>query len=274
MNKKLILTLTALPIAACFSSNKAPPLDKSEDKTWKLVWADEFDTDGLPDSDKWNYDVGGEGWGNNEKQFYTERRIENAYVKDGYLSIAARKEDWEDNRYTSARLVTKGKQAWTHGRFEIRAKIPGGRGSWPAIWMLPVDWNLGSGDWPDVGEIDIMEHVGHDKGTIHFSAHSKDYQWQKGTQKTATTLLPDACETFHTYSAEWDEHSIKGFIDNVLYFEYENENKGWSKWPYTQDFYIILNVAVGGEWGEVKGIDDDAFPQTMEIDFVRVYQED
>ena len=249
------------------SSDASPPVI-----SWTLVWSDEFDYEGLPDSSKWSYDVGGDGWGNRERQFYTEARLENARVSNGILTIEARKEKWEDNEYTSARLVTRGKQAWTYGRFEIRAKVPEGLGTWPAIWMLPVEWNQGNGLWPDVGEIDIMEHVGYEVGTVHASAHSRDYQWQKGTQKTATTQVPDATSAFHTYSLEWDEKAIRAFVDDRLYFVYENEGEGWTKWPYTQDFYLLLNVAVGGEWGEAKGLDADCFPQRMEVDFVRVYR--
>jgi beta-glucanase (GH16 family) len=139
---------------------------------WQLVWSDEFNYSGLPDRSKWGYDVGGHGWGNKELQYYTERRKENARVENGHLIIEARRDGSESNEYTSARLVSKGKGDWTYGRFEVRAKLPSGRGTWPAIWMLPSVKSYGGGGWPDNGEIDIMEHVGFDPNVIHGSAHT------------------------------------------------------------------------------------------------------
>ena len=262
-----IIYLAALKSALIAS---AATLDSTDE--WTLIWSDEFEYEGNPNSEKWAYDVGGNGWGNKESQFYTKDRRENARVENGNLIIEARKEDWEGRNYTSARLVTRDKAAWTYGRFEIKAKLPNGRGTWPAIWLLPVDWNLGSKLWPDVGEIDIMEHVGHDPGVIHASAHSKTYQWQKGTQKTGTVKVSDASEAFHVYALEWTETNIKAYVDNKQYFHYENEGKGWEAWPYQRDYYLILNIAVGGLWGRVKGIDDEAFPQQLLIDYVRIYQ--
>ncbi|MDQ8181867.1 glycoside hydrolase family 16 protein [Pelagicoccus sp. SDUM812005] len=258
----LLLLCAASAMTGCTAS----------EEDWTLVWSDEFETDGLPDSQKWTYDVGGHGWGNKELQYYTEAEAKNARVEDGILIIEAHKENHEGSDYTSARLVTRETQSWTYGRFEIRARLPEGRGTWPAIWMLPVDWNLGSGKWPDVGELDIMEHVGYEVGTVHASAHSKAYQWQAGTQKTATVSVPDATEAFHTYSLEWDETEVKAFVDGELFFTFQNEGKGWESWPYQRDYYLLLNVAVGGLWGAAKGIDEDRFPQRMEVDYVRVYQ--
>jgi len=251
-----------------------PPEPPKPDRAWKLVWSDEFDRDGLPDPARWAYDVGGHGWGNRERQYYTESRPENARVEDGRLIIEARREAWEGCDYTSARLVTRGRAAWTYGRFEIRAKLPAGRGSWPAIWMLPVEWTLGTGKWPDVGEIDIMEHVGHEPGVIHASAHSRDHQWQNGTQKTATVVVPDATTAFHTYVLEWEPDVLRAYVDDRLYFVCPNEGRGWRSWPYDRDFYLLLNIAVGGVWGGVEGIDDASLPWRMEVDYVRVYQRD
>src|SRR5215203_2246485 len=148
----------------------------------KLVWSDEFDKNGLPDSTKWNYDVGGDGWGNNELQYYTSKRKENARVDSGLLIIEARKEDMKGNKYTSARLVSKGKGDWTYGRFEIKARLPKGVGTWPAIWMLGSATPL---EWPDDGEIDIMEHVGFDPGVVHASIHTRLYNHVQATQRTA-----------------------------------------------------------------------------------------
>ena len=242
------------------------------DKEYQLVWSDEFEYSGLPDSSKWDYDTEGNdaGWGNNESQFYTTKRIENAQVENGILNITARLEDYKNRKYTSARLITKAD--WQYGRFETRAKLPAGRGTWSAIWMMPGGWTFNDGNWPDIGEFDIMEHVGHDAGMIHASAHSKDYQWQKGTQQTDTLRIDDATETFHTYTWEWTPDLVRAYVDDQLYFEYENEGLGETKWPYDKPFYLILNVAVGGAWGSLQGIDDDVFPQTMEVDYVRVYQ--
>lgn len=239
---------------------------------YKLVWNDEFDDSGLPDSSKWAYDTEGNefGWGNNEAQYYTTKNIKNAHVNNGVLNITALKDSFENKAYTSARLISK--SDWQYGRIEVHAKLPAGRGTWAAIWMMPQDWTYKVGNWPNVGEFDIMEHVGHDAGVIHASAHSKDYQWQKGTQKTATMLVEKATEEFHTYTWEWEADVVKAYVDDSLYFEYINEGLGKNKWPYEKPFYLILNVAIGGAWGALEGIDNEAFPQTMEIDYVRVYQ--
>ena len=246
--------------------------DRTGPAGWELVWHDEFDQAGAPDPSKWGYDVGGKGWGNRELQFYTDDRRENARVEDGHLVIEARREKWENCDYTSARLVTKGRQDWTSGRFEIRARLPAGRGTWPAIWMLPTVWDLGNGLWPDNGEIDIMEHVGHDPGVVHASTHSRQHQWRNGTQRTATVPVPDAATAFHTYALEWEADEIRMFIDDLHYFTSRREGGDWTSWPFFRPFYLLLNVAIGGDWGAVKGIDNDALPQRMVVDYVRVYQ--
>ena len=245
---------------------------KTDGKDWQLVWSDEFNGRGLPDSTKWTYDTEGNsaGWGNNEKQFYTIARKENASVENGKLTITAIKEDFEGKKFTSARLVPK--TAWQYGRIEVRAKLPNGRGTWPAIWMMPGGWSFKDGNWPDIGEIDIMEHVGYDLNVIHASAHSKDYQWRASTQKTAVIKVPDVTENFHNYILEWSHDVMKAYVDDSCYFVYKNEGLGVSKWPYDKPFYLILNLAVGGDWGNIKGIDENAFPQTMEVDYVRVYK--
>ncbi len=257
---------------ACSPNPRTEVLTPTAADGWAFVWGDEFDYEGLPDSTKWSYATGGHGWGNQELQFYTERRLENARVADGRLLVTAGRELWNDNQYTSVRLISRGRGDFMYGRFEIRARLPDGRGTWPAIWMMPSDWEFASGGWPDVGEMDIVEHVGHDIGVIHASAHSRDYQWQKGTQKTGTVKVLDATTTFHTCALEWSSDVIRALVDDSLYFEYENEGLGWTKWPYDKPFYLIRNIAVGGAWGGAQGVDEEAFPQTMEIDFVRVYQ--
>ena len=245
---------------------------RAENAEWKLVWSDEFDRDGLPDPQRWSYDLGGHGWGNAELQFYTENRRENARVENGHLVIEARREAWEGMDYTSARLVTKGKGDWTYGRFVIRAKVPAGRGTWPAIWMLPTVWNLGNGGWPDNGEIDIMEHVGHNVGVVHASTHTQAHQWPKKTQRTGTIDVPDASEAFHDYVLEWDAEEIRVSVDDRHYFTSRKNGGDWTSWPFFRDFHLVLNVAVGGHWGGEKGVDPAVFPQRMEIDYVRVYQ--
>ncbi|RYG03551.1 MAG: glycoside hydrolase family 16 protein [Chitinophagaceae bacterium] len=235
----------------------------------KQVWADEFEYTGLPDSTKWNYDVGGEGWGNQELQYYTASKAENARVENGHLIIEARKEKKGSNEYTSARLVTKGKGDWQYGRVEVRAKLPKGRGTWPAIWMLASTTPL---KWPDDGEIDIMEHVGYDQGFVHGSVHTKKYNHIIGTQKTNKTFVDDVSEAFHVYSVEWNKERADIAIDGKVFFTFTNENTGKDAWPLENKFYLLLNIAVGGGWGGQKGVDPDIYPVRMEVDYVRVFQ--
>lgn len=235
-----------------------------------LVWADEFDRDGLPDPARWSYDVGGHGWGNKEPQFYTEKRLENARVEGGHLVIEARKEAWQGAPYTSARLVTKGKGDWAYGRIEVRAQLPRGRGSWPAIWMLATTKDRMR--WPDDGEIDIMEHVGFDHGVVHGSVHTKAYHHSIGTQKTAKLTVPDVSEAFHVYAIDWTRERIRFFIDDREYFQFARESDDAKVWPFDGPFHLLLNVAVGGNWGGQKGIDESTLPYRMRVDYVRVYQ--
>lgn len=262
MHRLAAILLSAVLLTACAGTHPTHP-GKS------LVWSDEFDSTGLPDPNKWNYDVGGHGWGNNELQYYTSARLENARVENGHLVIEARKESIGSNPYTSARLVTKGKGDWTYGRIDVRAKLPKGVGTWPAIWMLGSTTPL---KWPDDGEIDIMEHVGYDQGVIHASVHCKKYYHSIGTQKTATIAVPDCSEAYHVYSLEWDAESVNMLIDNKPYFNFKNEHSGHDAWPFDKPFHLLLNIAVGGGWGGQKGVDAAVFPQKMEIDYVRVYQ--
>ncbi|HPE33830.1 MAG TPA: glycoside hydrolase family 16 protein [Bacteroidales bacterium] len=272
IKKNIIFFTLVLVIAGCNTIPAGDEENQDSGKKLRLVWQDEFNYTGLPDSDKWDYDTAGNdaGWGNNEVQYYSRANRENAWVDNGRLKIVALKKTFGEKNFTSARLLSKSN--WKYGRIEVNAKVPKGRGTWSAIWMMPGDWSFYDGNWPDVGEIDIMEHVGHETGIIHASAHSKDYQWQKGTQKTAVINVPDASESFHTYALEWDAEVMKISVDDSIYFVYENEKAGESKWPYDKSFYLIMNIAVGGAWGAMKGIDTSAFPQTMEIDWVRVFQ--
>ncbi len=254
---------------------------------WKLVWSDEFDKPGQPDPAKWNYE---EGFiRNNEAQYYTRARPENARVENGMLIIEARKERFANSRYqpgapessrggrgrefaeyTSASLTTRGKASWTYGRIEVRAKLPPGRGTWPAIWMLGT--NTAQVGWPAGGEIDLMEFVGFDPGLIHANVHTKKYNHVKNNGKGSQIHTADACEAFHVYALEWNAERLDFFVDNQKYFTYSNEGSGTDAWPFDKDQYLILNLAIGGAWGGAKGIDERCFPQRYYIDYVRVYQ--
>jgi beta-glucanase (GH16 family) len=201
------------------------------------------------------------------------KRLENCRIEEGMLIIEARKENWEEKNYTSTRLVSRNKGDWTYGRFEIRAALPSGRGTWPAIWMLATDWTYGNGGWPANGEIDIMEYVGYNPGKVHASIHTQKYYHSIGTQKTAVTNVADAEKAFHVYALEWTPEQIDIFVDSTKYFTFKNEGKGWEYWPFDKNFFLLLNIAVGGNWGGQQGVDDSIFPQRLLIDYVRVYKE-
>ena len=258
------------------SSSSLPTSTVVEEVAYDFVWQDEFDYVGLPDSTKWGYDAGGSGWGNNELQYYTANDLDNAKVENGNLIITARKEVMQNNQYTSARLVTRGKGDFLYGRMESRAKLPTGRGTWPAIWMLPTDWEYGG--WPTSGEIDIMEHVGYDPNVVHATIHTDTYNHSKGTQVGRSMTLEDVFETYHEYAIEWEPGVIRAYIDDILYatfaFNTDDIADGPSHlaWPFDKDFHFIFNIAVGGNWGGVQGVNPDAFPTSMTVDYVRVYQ--
>lgn len=239
-------------------------------QTYDLVWSDEFDYSGLPDEAKWNYDVGGSGWGNQELQYYTSKRLQNARVEDGKLIIAAIRESYSGLDYTSARLITKYKGDWLYGKIEISAKLPAGRGTWPAIWMLPTDWEYGG--WPSSGEIDIMEHVGYDEGVVHATVHTEAFNHTIGTQVGSTIQIDDATSAFHVYAMEWTPVKMDFFVDGTKYFTFNKNSDDYKKWPFNKRFHLLLNIAVGGSWGGSQGVDVYAFPTQMEIEFVRVYQ--
>lgn len=232
-----------------------------------LVFQDEFKGKTI-DSTKWGFDVGGHGFGNEELQYYTKNRKENARVEDGKLIIEARKEKWEDNDYTSAKLITHKTFPFQYGSIEVRAKLPKGKGTWPAIWMLSADIKK----WPDDGEIDIMEHVGYNEGWIHASVHTKKYNHIKGTQKTDTIFVKDAAEKFHVYRADWTPKKIEMYVDNQKYFTYNKSEDSNDAWPFDRPFYLILNQAVGGLWGGKHGVDATVYPQKMTVDYVRIYK--
>ena len=238
----------------------------------KLVWADEFTKPGLPDSTKWSYDVGGSGWGNHELQFYTKNRPENARVENGHLIIEARKEPYQGNQYTSARLLTQHTATWTYGRFEARLKLPDGRGTWPAFWMLGQ--RVATVGWPLGGEIDIMEHVGFDQGEVHGTIHSEAYNHRKGTQKGRHTTVATAATAFHVYAIDWTADRIDFYVDDLKYNSVNRAELGSTEaqWPFVNPFFLLLNLAVGGDWGGQKGVDETIWPRRLEVDYVRVYQ--
>jgi beta-glucanase (GH16 family) len=238
----------------------------------KLIWSDEFNGTGLPDTTKWSYDLTDGcpklcGWGNNENQYYTNR-LENNRQLGGNLIIEARNEKMGTRDYTSTRLVTKNKGDWKYGRIEVRAKLPKGQGIWPAIWMLSTDWKYGG--WPTSGEIDIMEHVGHIPDTIFSSLHTENFNWIKGTQSTNGVYCSSFSDSFHTYALDWDANQTTFLLDNKPFHTFHNTKKGEKDWPFDQPFHLILNIAVGGNWG--GRVDDTIFPQQMLVDWVRVYQ--
>ena len=241
----------------------------------KLVWADEFDGSGLPDSTKWSYDVGDGcpnlcGWGNNELQYYTDARVENARLENGHLVIEARREPWANRAYTSARLVSKHKGDWTYGRVDIRLKVAEGLGTWSAAWMLPTDWAYGG--WPKSGEIDIMEQVGYSPDSVFGTVHTEAFNHIAGTQVGKGLHDTTLSSRFHTYSIVWDEERIQFLMDDKPYHTFNNKREGSAAWPFDKDFHMILNLAVGGNWGGRKGVDETIWPRQMLIDYVRVYQ--
>lgn len=246
-----------------------PHKKNKKKKKWKLTWSEEFNYTGLPDSTKWAYDTGGHGWGNNELQYYTVASPKNVEVSNGTLKINALKEEMQGNRFTSARLVTRGKADFTYGKIEIRAKLPPGRGLWPAIWMLGN--NINTVDWPECGEIDIMEHVGFEKDSVFGTVHTKSYNHVIGTQKTKKAFIKDPYSSFHVYSIEWTPEKMDFLLDGKLFNHFANEHKTVSEWPFDFPFYLVLNIAIGGNLGGMKGLDENVFPATMEVDYVRVY---
>jgi beta-glucanase (GH16 family) len=241
----------------------------------RLVWQDEFNGNGI-DAAKWSFDTARNktGWYNGELQYYSAGRPENLRLANGLLTIAARHEtlnsapDWGGQRYTSARIISKG-AGWTYGFYEIRAKLPCARGTWPAIWMLPTDLKK----WPDDGEIDIMEQVGAEPNLIYASLHTGLFNHVLKTQRSAQRLVPTSCSAFHRYQLDWRPDSITIGVDDRGILRVRNDQPGGKgAWPFNVPFHMILNLAIGGDWAGAKGIDDAALPQRMVIDYVRVWQ--
>jgi beta-glucanase (GH16 family) len=230
----------------------------------------------MPDESKWNHEVRGPGWVNNELQNYTNRRSENVRIENGILILEARRDYFGGHEYSSSRINTAGKADITYGRVAVRARVPDGRGTWPAIWMMPTcseatGWN-GCGDWPNAGEIDLMEHVGFDPNRVHFTIHCEAYNFRDNTQMTRSTPMPSATSEFHDYVLVWNENMIEMGIDGRVFFRYDNPGTGRSTWPFNMPFHLIMNVAVGGTWGAQEGVDPNVFPKRLEVDYVRFYE--
>ena len=269
--KKAIIGLASVAMVATMSLstiNVSPVKGATTSST--LVWSDEFNGNSI-DASKWGFEIGtgSNGWGNNEQQYYTNR-TDNAYVADGALHIRAKKEAYGGKNYTSARLNTNGKFTFTYGYVEARLALPSSQGIWPAFWMLGA--NYATDVWPKCGEIDIMENVGYDPDTIVGSSHTEKYNHAIGTQKNAKIACTDCYKAFHVYALEWEEDEYRLYVDDQLYFTFKNEGTGYEVWPYDKRFHILLNLAIGGNWGGQKGIDDSLFPHVFEIDYVRVYK--
>ena len=254
---------------------KTPRLltQQTKGKKWKEVWSDEFNGTTI-DTAKWSFDIGDWGWGNNELQYYTNNKKENARVENGHLIIEAHK-NTTGNGWTSARLTTRGKESFLYGRIEFKAMVPSNRGNWSAGWILG-DSYIDELSWPYCGEIDILESVGYEMddntgdGTAHASVHCGAYYFKLGNQPTSTLKVKNMNHQFHTYAMEWTPENIKVFVDSTHYFTYEDTSTELS-WPFNKPQNIILNLAMGGGWGGLQGVDPSITSQQMLIDYVKVY---
>lgn len=268
----------------CSCDNESNGQSPASNINYTLVWADEFDYTGKPDPAKWTFEIG--QLRNHEKQYYTDS-LKNARVENGNLIIEGHKTrfpnpnfvggndvDWKRNQefldYTSASISTENLAEWKYGKIEVKAKLPKGVGQWPAIWMLGK--NIDKVGWPKSGEIDIMEQVGYEPNVVHGTVHTETYNHTKGTQKGSTVPIDKPYDEFHVYSIEWTPEKIDFLLDGKVYFVFTNDHKSENEWPFDQPFYLKLNIAIGGDWGGINGIDDTVFPQKMTMDYVRVYQ--
>ena len=280
----LFTTFSLLLFFSCAEKQKKEAKAERSGDEYTLIWSDEFETTGKPDSSKWTYEIG--FIRANEKQYYTDS-LNNARVENGNLIIEARKERIKNETppfferpayvdsikfadYTSASITTRGIKDWKYAKIEIRAKLTKGRGTWPAFWMLGRNW--GKTAWPECGEIDIMEHVGFDPGVIHGTIHTKAYNHVLKTQKGKIIKVDNPFNEYHTYALEWTPEKIEFLLDGKVYNRFQNEHITTAEWPFDQEFHLKLNLAIGGSWGGQKGIDDSIFPQQMLVDYVRVYQ--
>ena len=243
--------------------------------TYQLVWGDEFDNIGLPLATKWDYEEGFVR--NNEKQYYTKQRLQNAHVENGILTIEGLAESFNGANYTSASLNTKGIATWKYGKIEVRAKLPAGSGSWPAIWMLSNEFPTIT-PWPKCGEIDIMEAIGKEPGMVYATVHYGNL-WPDAKNKSGNIYNGSTYSEYHVYTVEWTADFMKFSIDSNNYFTFNRTDllPGYS-YPFDKPFYLLLNLAIGGDWGGGNpafppfGIDNGSFPQKLMVDYVRVYQ--
>jgi beta-glucanase (GH16 family) len=267
-------TPTATPIPTSTPIPTPLPIRPSAEEGWELVWSDEFEGEAI-DPANWTYDIGGWGWGNGEAQYYTDRP-ENARVENGLLVIEARQERYEDKYYTSARLLTQGLQAFQYGRIEARIKVPEGAGVWPAFWMLGNDFDRNPNEpldsnWPDVGEIDIMEHLGREPDLVMGTVHGPGYAGAGGLTRWNRQEY-DIADEFHTYAIEWDESGITWFYDGEPYFTVTPDVLSGREWVFDKEFFVLLNLALGGQFAGTIGL-DTKFPSNLYVDYVRVYQQ-
>lgn len=227
-----------------------------------IIWSDEFNVDGAPDGTKWVYDIGtgSWGWGNNEAQYYTNR-TENIKVENGVLKITSKKENFGQSNYTSARIKTEGKFSFKYGKVEIKAKLPEGRGTWPALWMLGN--NFTTAGWPACGEIDIMEHVGNMPNKIHATLHFPNFSGGNAISKSINSS--HFSSEFHIYTLDWRADAIQFYVDGILYHTFTNT----ASLPFHQNFFLIINSAMGGNFGGT--IDPNFVSSTFEIDYIRVF---
>ncbi len=262
-----VLAVVLAGIACADPGGDAPTPPPASPAGLTLVFSDEFETAGSLDPAKWAYEIG--YIRNDEKQYYTSR-AENVRAEGGQLVIEARKEPYQGYAYTSASVHTFGRFELLYGRVEVRAKLPSGRGAWPAIWMLGV--NRAQVGWPACGEIDIMENVGFDPLRIHASVHTSAYNHTINTQKTASVTIADPSDDFHVYSLDWYADRVEIAVDGRVYFTFRNEGTGSRTWPFDKAHHLLVNLAIGGSWGGQQGIDDALFPKRYLVDYVRVYR--
>ncbi len=278
-----------------FQANNGEPLLNAlvvrrrvkDTRNWKLIWSDEFDREGSVDPDKWTVEVWPARKVNDEDQAYTGRS-KNVRVENGLLVLEAHRERYEKAAYTSGRIHSQGKGDFLYGKVEVRAKLPAGQGTWPAIWMLPSNpykyaTSCEEGDewhgsetcdaWPNSGEIDIMEHVGYDMNTVHATVHNKAYYWLHWNQRKGSIDVKNVDTAFHVYVLEWTPNALTMSMDGSPFFTYVNDGSGWEAWPFDHPYHLVLNLAIGGMWGRGGGpIDASIFPVRLEIDYVRVFE--
>lgn len=272
-HRGLVLPAVAVPaLPNTPSPEPTPTVPVAQDVPCPLVWSDEFEEDGLPDSTKWWFDQRQNRWYPDALFYTTAHRLANARVEDGRLIIEAHREKFGGRDYTVARLTSK--QAWTYGWYEISARLPEGRGVKSAIWMVSHSNPYGS--WPGSGEIDVMEFVGHKPGIIHATVHTEAYNHRIGNHQVKRLRIPDASSEFHLYAMEWTESAIKIHVDDTHYYTFENErlqntSADQRHWPFDHPFHFILTISVGGNWAGAQGVDPDIWPQRMELDYMRVY---